>query len=155
MAKRISGNNIKLVTLAPELEGSLELISFLKETGVIASAGHSDAGLKEMEAAIKAGLSHVTHLFNGMQAHHREPGTAGSALLHDELKAEVIADGIHVHPAVIKLAFQQKQKEGIILITDAMRAKCLQNGTYTLGGQEVFVKGEKAVLRDGTLAGAS
>ncbi len=153
--QRISGNNIKLVTLAPELEGSLELISFLKETGVTASAGHSDAGLKEMADGIKAGISHVTHLFNGMRGlHHREPGTAGSALLHDELKAEVIADGIHVHPAVVKLAFQQKQKEGIILITDAMRAKCLKNGTYTLGGQEVFVKGEKAVLEDGTLAGS-
>lgn len=153
--QQMSGNNIKLVTIAPELEGALELISYLKEAGVIASVSHSDAGLEEMKAGIKAGVSHVTHLFNGMRGlHHREPGVAGSALLYPELTAEVIADGIHVHPAVVKLAFRQKQKEGIILITDAMRAKCLQNGTYTLGGQEVFVKGKQAVLKDGTLAGS-
>ncbi|MFO6496586.1 MULTISPECIES: N-acetylglucosamine-6-phosphate deacetylase [Bacillus] len=153
--QELSGNHIKQVTIAPELEGSLELISYLNKTGVVASAGHSDAGLKEMEAGIEAGLSHVTHLFNGMRGlHHREPGVAGSALLHRELIAELIADGIHVHPAVMKLAFRQKQKEGIILITDAMRAKCLKNGTYTLGGQEVFVKDEKAVLQNGTLAGS-
>ncbi|WP_307893011.1 N-acetylglucosamine-6-phosphate deacetylase [Bacillus swezeyi] len=153
--QELAGHHIKLVTIAPELEGALELISYLKETGVVASAGHSDAGLKDMEAGMKAGVSHVTHMFNGMRGlHHREPGVAGSALLHDELTTELIADGIHVHPAVIKLTFQRKQKEGIILITDAMRAKCLKNGTYTLGGQEVFVNGETAVLKDGTLAGS-
>ncbi|WP_270572894.1 N-acetylglucosamine-6-phosphate deacetylase [Bacillus glycinifermentans] len=153
--QQLSGNNIKLVTISPEAEGALELIAYLKETGVIASAGHSDAVLEEMKAGIKAGISHVTHLFNGMRGlHHREPGVAGSALLYPELRTELIADGIHVHPAIVKLTFMQKQKEGIILITDAMRAKCLQNGTYTLGGQEVFVEGEKAVLKDGTLAGS-
>ncbi|NPC94766.1 N-acetylglucosamine-6-phosphate deacetylase [Bacillus sp. WMMC1349] len=151
----LSGRNIKLVTIAPELKGSIELIHYLKKTGVIASVGHSDAGLKDMKTAMKAGVSHITHLFNGMRGlHHREPGVAGSALLYKELITELIADGIHVHPAVIKLTFQQKQKEGIILITDAMRAKCLKNGTYSLGGQEVFVKDEQAVLADGTLAGS-
>ncbi|MDA7025077.1 N-acetylglucosamine-6-phosphate deacetylase [Bacillus sp. CLL-7-23] len=151
----LSGRNIKLVTIAPELKGSIELINYLKKTGVTASVGHSDAGLKDMKAAMKAGVSHITHLFNGMRGlHHREPGVAGSALLYKELTTELIADGIHVHPAVIKLTYQQKQKEGIILITDAMRAKCLKNGTYSLGGQEVFVKNKQAVLADGTLAGS-
>ncbi|MFS0820832.1 N-acetylglucosamine-6-phosphate deacetylase [Bacillus sp. 1P02SD] len=151
----LSGNNIRLVTLAPEEPGGLELTSHLKNTGVVASIGHSDAVYDEVEAAIEAGVTHATHLFNGMRGiHHREPGVAGAVLLHDEVKCEMIVDGIHIAPKMVKFAYKNKGSEGSILVTDAMRAKCLGAGTYDLGGQEVIVNEERAVLKDGTLAGS-
>ncbi len=150
-----SGNNIRLVTLAPEKENGNELVSYLAENGVIASVGHSDATYSEMAEAVKAGATHVTHLFNGMRGmHHRDPGVAGAALLFDELKIEMIADGIHVVPEMLDLSIRAKGTDGVILITDSMRAKCLKNGTYDLGGQEVNVADGKALLADGTLAGS-
>lgn len=153
--QQLSNRMIKVVTLAPELPGALELISYLHKSGVIASVGHTAATYDEMKEAIQAGATQVTHLFNQMRGlHHREPGVVGSAFLHEELKAELIADGIHVRPEIVRLAYLQKGRNGLILITDSMRAKCLKNGTYDLGGQEVIVEGGKAVLGDGTLAGS-
>jgi N-acetylglucosamine-6-phosphate deacetylase len=153
--QELSNGNIKLVTLAPEIEGGMELIHHLKETGVIASIGHSNGTFAETVNAIKAGATHATHLFNQMSGlHHREPGVVGAVFLREEIKAEIIADGIHVRPEVVKLAYKQKGSEGMILITDSMRAKCLKNGTYDLGGQDVTVRDGKAVLSDGTLAGS-
>ncbi|WP_026695855.1 N-acetylglucosamine-6-phosphate deacetylase [Peribacillus kribbensis] len=153
--EQLSKQTIKLVTLAVEQPGGLEMVRYLKANGMIASIGHTDATYSEMAEAIEAGASQVTHLYNQMRGlHHREPGVAGAALLRDELKAEIIADGVHVNPEMIKLAYKQKGKEGIILITDSMRAKCLKNGHYDLGGQDVTVEGGKAVLSDGTLAGS-
>lgn len=150
-----SGQLIRLVTLAPELEGGKELVRHLAETGVIASIGHSDADYEEVSEAVEAGATHVTHLFNGMKGlHHREPGTAGAALLFKELIVEMIADGVHVRPEMIKLALNSKGMDGMVLITDSMRAKCLKNGTYDLGGQDVTVKDGMALLEDGTLAGS-
>ncbi|MBS8265844.1 N-acetylglucosamine-6-phosphate deacetylase [Mesobacillus boroniphilus] len=150
-----SGNNIKLVTLAPEKENGNELIAYLAGNGVIASVGHSDATYGQMAEAVKAGATHVTHLFNGMRGmHHRDPGVAGAALLFDELKIEMIADGIHVVPEMLDLSIRAKGTDGVILITDSMRAKCLKNGIYDLGGQEVSVADGKALLADGTLAGS-
>jgi N-acetylglucosamine-6-phosphate deacetylase len=150
-----SGNNIRLVTLAPEKENGCELIAYLAENGVIASVGHSDATYGQMAEAVKAGATHVTHLFNGMRGmHHRDPGVAGAALLFDELKIEMIADGIHVVPEMLDLSIRAKGTNGVILITDSMRAKCLKNGSYDLGGQEVSVADGKALLADGTLAGS-
>jgi N-acetylglucosamine-6-phosphate deacetylase len=151
----LSKENIKLVTMAPEQPGGLEMVRYLKENDIIASIGHSDATYEEVSGAIEAGVNHVTHLFNQMRGlHHREPGVVGAAFLHDELKTEIIADGVHVRPEMVKLAYQQKGNEGVILITDSMRAKCLKNGQYDLGGQDVTVKDGKAVLSDGTLAGS-
>jgi len=151
----LAKDTIKLVTMAPEQPGGLELIRYLKETGVIASIGHSDATYDEVDEAIKTGANHVTHLFNQMRGlHHREPGVVGAAFLREELKVEIIADGIHVRPEMVKLAYKQKGSEGILLITDSMRAKCLKNGHYDLGGQDVAVQDGKAVLHDGTLAGS-
>lgn len=151
----LSGSNIRLVTLAPEEPGGLELTAYLKDTGVVASIGHSDAVYDQVEAAIEAGVSHATHLFNGMRGlHHREPGVAGAVLLHDEVKCEMIVDGIHIAPKMVKFAYKNKGSEGSILVTDAMRAKCLGAGMYDLGGQEVIVNEERAVLKDGTLAGS-
>ena len=153
--QQASGNNIRLVTLAPEKENGNELIAHLAKNGVIASVGHSDATYAQMSEAVKSGASHVTHLFNGMRGiHHRDPGVAGAALLLDELKIELIADGIHVVPEMLDLAIRSKGKDGVILITDSMRAKCLKNGIYDLGGQAVSVADGKALLKDGTLAGS-
>ncbi len=147
--------NIKLVTLAPEEPGGTELARYLQETGVIASIGHSDATYDQVMDAIEAGVSHVTHLFNGMRGfHHREPGVAGAAMLNKALNVEMILDGIHIDSRSVMLAFQQITSERILLITDAMRAKCMKEGVYELGGQQVTVSERDARLADGTLAGS-
>ncbi|MBH8596553.1 MULTISPECIES: N-acetylglucosamine-6-phosphate deacetylase [unclassified Thermoactinomyces] len=153
--QELARGHIKLVTLAPEQPGGPELVRYLKETGVIASIGHSDATYDEVVEAIGNGASHVTHLFNGMRGfHHREPGVAGAAFLRDELNVEIIADGIHINPHSVRVAYNQIGSGRIILITDAMRAKCLKRGVYDLGGQEVIVSERDARLVDGTLAGS-
>jgi N-acetylglucosamine-6-phosphate deacetylase len=153
--EQLSRQTIKLVTLAPEQAGGLEMVRYLKANGIIASIGHTDATYEEVVNAIDAGANHVTHLYNQMRGlHHREPGVVGAAFLKGELKTELIVDGVHVHPEMVKLAYEQKGKKGIILITDSMRAKCLKNGHYDLGGQDVTVQNGKAVLSDGTLAGS-
>ncbi|HET7577926.1 MAG TPA: N-acetylglucosamine-6-phosphate deacetylase [Bacillales bacterium] len=150
-----AGGRIRLVTLAPECEGGLELIRYFTENNIVASVGHSNAVYDEVVRAVEAGASHVTHLYNGMRGlHHREPGVAGAALLLDELMAEVIVDGHHSRPEMVNLAYRQKGKDGLVLITDAMRAKCLKNGTYDLGGQDVTVKDGEARLESGSLAGS-
>lgn len=153
--QQLSGGNIKLVTIAPEREGGLQLVSYLRDHQVVASIGHSDAVYEQVVAAIDAGVTHATHLFNGMRPlHHREPGVVGAVLLHDEIKSEMIVDGIHIDPNMVKLAYKNKGSDHIFLVTDAMRAKCLGKGVYELGGQEVIVDGERATLRNGTLAGS-
>lgn len=150
-----SDNAIRLVTLAPELSNSLELIRFLKTQKIIASIGHTNATYHETVAAIDAGCSHVTHLFNAMRGiHQREPGTVTAALLSETVSAELIVDGIHLHPAIVELVFKMKNRDKIILVTDAMRAKCLADGSYDLGGQTVYLKNNRAALEDGTLAGS-
>lgn len=153
--QKLSGNQIRLVTLAPETANGLAFIKNLAEDGVIASIGHSDATLEEVQAAVRSGASHVTHLYNQMSPfHHREPGVVGAALTEDGLTVEVIADFIHSHPTSVELAFRQKGAERLILITDAMRAKGLPPGVYDLGGQDVQVTQKDARLADGTLAGS-
>ncbi|MBV8802282.1 MAG: N-acetylglucosamine-6-phosphate deacetylase [Gammaproteobacteria bacterium] len=151
-----SGYAIKLVTLAPELPHSLELIRYLREHDIIPSIGHSDATYVETEKAIKEGCHYVTHLFNAMRGiQHREPGVVTAALLSKTVTTELIVDGIHLHPAIVKLALNLKGIEQLVLVTDAMRAKCLGNGSYDLGGQEVHVKEGVATLANGTLAGST
>lgn len=151
----LSRNSIKIVTLAPEMEGGLELVTYLNEQEINPSIGHSNATYDEVTEAMEKGASQVTHLFNQMSGvHHREPGVVGASFLHDSLKAELIVDGIHVRPEIVKLAFKQKGSKGLLLITDAMRAKGLLDGSYDLGGQSVNVKEGEALLSDGTLAGS-
>ncbi len=150
-----SGNLIRLVTIAPEMPGAIDLIKYLYKQGIIASVGHSNATYVQTRAGIQAGLSHVTHTFNAMRGlHHREPGVVGAALTSPELTVEVIADGIHIHPIVLKILTKIKDGEKIVLITDAMRAAGLKEGTYDLGGQEVIVTKGQARLKDRTLAGS-
>ncbi|MFJ7310879.1 N-acetylglucosamine-6-phosphate deacetylase [Peribacillus frigoritolerans] len=153
--QEMAENQIKLVTLAPEQPNGLDLAAHLRGTGVVASIGHSDATYDQIVEAIQAGTTHVTHLYNGMRGlHHREPGVLGAAYLRDELYVELIADGIHCRPEMIKLAYNQITSERMILITDSLRAKWLEKGTYDLGGQPVNVDETKATLSDGTLAGS-
>ncbi|MGI2329211.1 N-acetylglucosamine-6-phosphate deacetylase [Planococcus sp. YIM B11945] len=153
--QRQSGNRIRLVTAAPEVENGFAFIKNVSKSGVIASIGHSDATFEEVQEALEAGASHVTHLYNQMSPlHHRNPGVVGAALLEKKLMAEVIADFIHSHPKSVELAFRQKGAEGMLLITDAMRAKGLEPGVYDLGGQDVHVTEKDARLPDGTLAGS-
>ncbi len=153
--QEISGNRIKLVTLAPELENGLAFIEEVTKGGVVASLGHTDATSDVVRSAVEAGANHITHLYNQMSPfHHREPGVVGAAFLEDSLQVEIIVDGIHSHPKAVELAYRQKGAGSIILITDAMRAKGLPPGTYDLGGQDVEVTHEDARLLDGTLAGS-
>jgi len=150
-----SGNLIRLVTIAPEMPGAIGLIKYLYEQGIITSVGHTNATYVQTQAGIRAGLSHVTHTFNAMrELHHREPGVVGAALISPELTVEIIADGIHIHSIVLKILTKIKEGEKVVLITDAMRAAGLKEGTYDLGGQEVIVTKGQARLKDGTLAGS-
>lgn len=150
-----SGNAIKIVTLAPEEEGARQLVAHLKELGVVPSIGHTGAKCADIQNAVKAGAENVTHAYNAQSPlHHREIGTVGSALLYDELNAELIADTIHVSVPAIQLLVKCKPKEKLTLITDAIRAKGLADGESELGGQLVIVKNGEARLKDGTLAGS-
>ena len=152
----LAQNNIKMVTLAPELMGALEFIRALHALNITVSIGHTNATYDETMAAIKAGCSHATHLFNAMRSiHQREPGATTALLLADEVTAEIIVDGVHLHPAIVDMVLRLKGRERLMLITDAMRAKCLRDGQYELGGQSVTVFAGRATLSDGTLAGST
>ena len=147
---------IKVVTLAPELPDAIPFIQTLRSMGIIASIGHTNATYAETCAAITAGCNQATHLFNAMRGvHQREPGAITALLLSDQVTAELIVDGIHLHPAIVELAWRFKGRERLVLVTDAMRAKCAADGRYELGGQEVEVQGGKATLKDGSLAGST
>lgn len=153
--QEVSGNNIKVVSLAPEVEGGIELVKYLKETGVVASLGHTAAGYNDVEKAVKAGATNVTHTYNAQKGyHHRDIGTVGAALLLDELNCELICDTIHVSVPAIKMVIKNKPHDKVTLITDAMRAKQLEDGISELGGQTVIVKNGEARLENGALAGS-
>lgn len=151
-----AGGHMRLITLAPECGGALGLIRVLREHGVTVSLGHTDADYDTARRAAEAGASHVTHLFNGMRPlHHREPGVAGFALADGRMAVELICDGIHVHPEMVRLVFAAKPPESVVLITDAIEAAGMPDGEYSLGGLPVAVRDGKAILRDGgQLAGS-
>ncbi|HIP29339.1 MAG TPA: N-acetylglucosamine-6-phosphate deacetylase [Sulfurospirillum arcachonense] len=147
---------VKMVTLAPEVEGGEAFIKHLKEhyPNVLLSIGHSDASYEVTKESFSWGVSHVTHIFNAMNPlHHREPGIVGAVLESKQVSCEIIADMIHVHPMFFYILYKLK-KEQLVLVTDAMRAGCMQCGEYDLGGQKVVVKEGEARLEDGTLAGS-
>ncbi|MBO4262547.1 MAG: N-acetylglucosamine-6-phosphate deacetylase [Clostridia bacterium] len=153
--RKASGGNIKIVTLAPEVEGGYELISHLAECGVVASVGHTGAKYSDVANAVEAGAKNVTHTYNAQTGlHHREAGVVGAAMLLDELNCEMICDTIHVSVPAIKLVIKNKPHDKFTLITDAMRAKGMPDGVSELGGQTVYVKNGEARLEDGTLAGS-
>lgn len=146
---------IKMITLAPEVEGAEDFVKMLTESypHIILSIGHSDASYEECKESFAWGVSHATHLFNAMSPyHHRKPGVVG-AVFDSNVTCDIIADLVHTHPSMLELV--QKVKKGkLVLITDAMRAGCMKYGTYDLGGRSVEVNEGKAVLEDGTLAGS-
>jgi len=150
-----SGGLIRIITIAPEMPGAIDLIRWLHKHRIIVSAGHTNATYMQMQKGVKAGVNHVTHIFNTMKGFgHREPGGVGAALFLPEIIVEMISDGIHLHPLAMKLVAKVKEMEKIVLITDAMRAAGKADGTYDLGGQKVIVKSGEARLVDGTLAGS-
>ncbi|KHD86404.1 N-acetylglucosamine-6-phosphate deacetylase [Bacillus ginsengihumi] len=147
-----SGELIKLVTYAPENEHAREFEELLINHGIVPSMGHSDAVRAEL---LHSKTTHATHMYNGMRGlHHREPGVAGHALLSPQIQVEMIADGLHVHPDMVKLTYEMKGPEKLTVITDAMRAKGLSDGESELGGQKVFVRNGEARLENGALAGS-
>lgn len=146
---------VKAVTLAPELPGSRELIEMLSSRGVIPALGHSGATFTETVSAAESGLRHITHIFNAMAGiHHREPGPAGAALSSEKISAEVIADGRHVHPFILKLLWQS-MGDRLALVSDAISAAGLPDGRYSFAGQEIAVAGGRAELPCGRLAGST
>lgn len=146
---------VKVVTLAPELEGALNLIEGLKAAGIVPALGHSNATYEEARAAVEKGIRLFTHFFNAMRGfHHREPGAVGAAF-DSEVMVELIADGVHVHPAAVRLLLKAKGVDKICLVTDSISAAGLGDGQYSLVDQEVIVEGGVARLADGTLAGST
>jgi N-acetylglucosamine-6-phosphate deacetylase len=152
----LSSGRVRVMTLAPELPGALEAIELIAGAGAVASAGHTEATHDEVVRAADAGLTLGTHLFNAMSPlGHREPGAAGALLSDERLRTGIIADGIHVHPAALRIAHRAKGTEGLVLVTDAMQAAGMPDGTYALSGRRVNVADGAARLDDGTLAGAT
>jgi len=153
--QQLSGDNIRTITLAPEHDKDGEFIRRLAAAGVNVSAGHTNAGFEGIKKAAGQGVLQLTHLCNAMNGiHHRDIGAVGAAFQLKELRAELIADGIHVAPEMLQLIYNNIGSERLILITDSIRAKGLPDGNYELGGQPVMVKDNRAVLEDGTLAGS-
>jgi N-acetylglucosamine-6-phosphate deacetylase len=143
------------VTLAPELRGSLDVVRALVEQGVVVSAGHSAATAGQAEAGFDAGIRMVTHLFNAMPPlDHREPGLVGAALADPRVTVALIPDGLHVHPTVVALVRMLVGAERFAIVSDAMAAAGLPDGTYSLAGRPVSVEGLAARTEDGVLAGS-
>ncbi|MGV3722011.1 MAG: N-acetylglucosamine-6-phosphate deacetylase [Actinomycetota bacterium] len=146
---------IRVVTLAPELPGGLDLIRMLVRESIIASLGHSDATYEQALEGIAAGATHATHLFNAMPPiHHRDPGLITACLNEPGVLAEVIPDGVHLNPHIVRLAIKAKGPDRVALITDAFSATGLPEGTHTLGPHRVTVKGALCTLENGTIAGS-
>lgn len=152
--QKVSGGLIKLVDIAPEEEGSMEFIDALKDEVAI-SIAHTTADYDTADLAFTKGVRHVTHLYNAMPPlSHRAPGVIGAAFDHKQVYVELICDGIHIHPSVVRASFQLFGDDRVVLISDSMMAAGLKDGDYSLGGQAVKVTGSLATLKDGTIAGS-
>ena len=148
----ISGGRVRLVTYAPETSDATEFEKVCQENDIVLSAGHTNATREQMK---QSKAKHITHLYNAQRGlHHREPGVTGHAFLDEDTYVEVIADGFHIHPEMVKMAYKMKGPERIAIITDAMRAKGMPDGESELGGQKVIVKDKQARLESGSLAGS-
>lgn len=152
--QEVANQQIKIITFAPEVESAHDTLNQLHED-IIFSMGHTVATFDEANEAVDHGAKHVTHLYNAATPfEHRDPGVFGAAWTNEQLNTEIIVDGIHSHPASVHIAYKQKGNEHMYLITDAMRAKGMEDGEYDLGGQNVIVKGKEARLASGALAGS-
>ena len=153
--QRAAKGLIKLVDIAPEEPGAIDFIDQVKGE-VVVSIAHTMADYEAAKTAIAHGASHVTHLYNAMPPlNHRNPGVIGAARDAENVHPELICDGVHIHPSVIRATFAMFGAKRMILISDSMRATGLEDGEYTLGGQPVTVRGNRATLHDGTIAGSA
>ena len=153
--EEVSGNNIKLVSMAVELDEDLKLCKYLKEKDIVVSIGHSSAGYHDVKKAVSSGVSCVTHTYNGMKPLRRDDiGTVGSTFLFNELYCELICDGVHVSEPAVNLLYKNKPKDKLILISDALRTKYMPDGKYYELEQVIVLKGKEARLEDGKLAGS-
>ena len=147
---------IRILTFAVERMDTAELIDFCQRHGIIASAGHTDADYMTMSQAAEAGILRITHAFNAMPGiHHRKPGPMTEGLLNADIELELIADGVHVHPAILEMAFRLKPQDKVILVSDGTRSVGMPEGEYELGGLMTTVKNGIARLADGTIAGSA
>lgn len=152
---RSCGGLVRIVDVAPELEGAEDFIRRARHDCTV-SIAHTDADYDAAARGIAAGVTHLTHLYNAMPAlHHRKPGVIAAAAEAEQVSAEVISDGQHVHPAMIRLAFRLFGAQRMVLISDALRCCGMPDGQYELGGQQVFLSGGVARLADGTIAGSA
>ncbi len=151
--QELSGNRIKLVSIAPEEEGALDFIAALK-TKVVVSVAHTTINYEKAIEAFERGARHVTHLFNAMPPFlHRDPGVIGAAFDTPDCRVELICDGVHIHSSVIRAVFQMFGRDRVVMISDSMMATGIEDGIYTLGEQDVRVEGKVARLTtDGTIA---
>lgn len=148
------GEDIKIITLAPELPNAEETIKYIVECGTTVTMGHTDATYDEAQKGVEWGVSRATHTFNAMSAlNHRNPGVVGSALTNDKVDCELICDFFHVHPAVCKMVYDLKGVDKVIMITDSVVGAGLPDGTFRNG--TVIVKDQKTYLTDGTIAGGT
>jgi N-acetylglucosamine-6-phosphate deacetylase len=151
-----SGGALRVMTVAPELDGAGHVIETLVRSGVRVSVGHTDATYEQAREAFEAGASHVTHAFNAMRPlHHREPGPLGAALGFDGVTVEVIADGVHLHPATVSLLVRAFGPKRGCLVTDAVSPAGLGEGSFRIGGHEARFDGGSIRLPDGTIAGSA
>jgi len=155
-AARLLGPGVaRVLVLAPEIERNRWLIAEATTRGLTVSAGHTDATYDQALQAVADGVRHVTHAFNAMRPlGHREPGMLGAALVTPELRCELVADNVHVHPAAMRLLLQAKGPGGVVLVSDAVRATGLPDGAYMVGDQTAFAMDGAIRLADGTLAGS-
>ena len=146
---------VRMITLAPELEGAEELMALAANRGVVVSAGHSDVAFEPAYGALDGRVAGVTHLFNAMSAmHHREPGLPGAAFAHPRAVCGLIADGLHVHPEMVGLAFRMLGPDRLCLVTDAIAAAGMEEGEYRLATRTVYVDDGVPKLGSGAIAGS-
>ena len=152
-----SGGRIISMTVAPELKGMRELAHYCGDLGIVLQAGHSNASYDQMLEGIQAGILHSTHFFNAMRPlHHRDPGVAGAILIHPEVSCEIIPDGFHVHPALIKLLMKGKPPDKIVMVSDALKPAGQQHGVLTANGEQVYhAEGVFRRAADNVIAGSA
>lgn len=155
--EKIGKGKITLITVAPELKNMRELAIYCLKKGIILSAGHTDASYENMLEGMQAGIMHSTHFFNAMRRlHHRDPGCIGAILIHPEISCEIIADGHHVHPALIKLLHRDKPLDKIVLVTDALGPTMQSEGHLMANGEPVYLEDEVFYREsDNVMAGSS
>ena len=155
-AAAVLTRQVKIVTLAPELAHAKPYMDAARSAGILVSVGHSGASFEQMQQAIETGVRHLTHAFNAMPGiHHRRPGLLTAALLDPRVSIELIADGVHIHPAVLEMTLRLTGPDRVVLVSDGTRAVGMPDGEYELGGRQVRLSRGKMTLPDGTIAGGA